>query len=472
MKDWQDSLQSKGKRRRFLKFGIAIAVVVLAMLAISTAVQAYSSGISGYSGNPSTNGGASCTDCHSGGVAPTVTLTGPTSVTPGSTNTYTLTISGGQMAGGGMDVSATAGTLASIAGQGTKLQSGEITHSATKSADGSGNVTFNFNWTAPASGSATLYGAGASVNGTGGTSGDNGAKTSLVVTVSTPTTYIITASAGANGSITPSGAVTVNSGASQTFTIAANTGYHVAGVLVDGSSVGAVTSYTFTNVAANHTIAASFAINTYTITASAGANGSITPSGAVTVNSGANQSFSIAANTGYHVAGVLVDGSSAGAVTSYTFTNVTANHTIAASFAINTVGAGDTTGPVTTKVKVSPNHTKEASTLRLRATINDSTTGNSNIAAAEYFIDTVGSNGNGIAMTAASKGSFGSVIKQKVRAMVDVSGLTPGSHTIYVHGRDAAGNWGPTASVTFRVSFYSCDGDDGDDDEGEIEIDD
>ena len=46
-------------------------------------------------------------------------------------------------------------------------------------------------------------------------------------------------------------------------------------MLVDGGSVGAVTSYTFTNVTANHTIAASFAINTYTITATAGANGSI-----------------------------------------------------------------------------------------------------------------------------------------------------------------------------------------------------
>ena len=41
-------------------------------------------------------------------------------------------------------------------------------------------------------------------------------------------------------------------------------------MLVDGSSVGAVTTYTFTNVTADHTIAASFAINTYTITASGG----------------------------------------------------------------------------------------------------------------------------------------------------------------------------------------------------------
>src|SRR5207245_7805052 len=148
-------------------------------------------------------------------------------------------------------------------------------------------------------------------------------------------TYTITASAAANGTITPSGSVSVSHGDSQSFTITPNTGYHVADVLVDGGSAGAMTSYTFTNVTASHTIAASFAIDTYTITATAGANGSITPSGAVTLNPGANQTFTIAAAAGYHIADVLVDGVSAGAVASYTFTNVPASHTIAASFAVN-----------------------------------------------------------------------------------------------------------------------------------------
>ena len=149
-------------------------------------------------------------------------------------------------------------------------------------------------------------------------------------------THTITASAGANGGISPSGAVIVNHGANQPFTITPNANYHVADVLVDNASVGAVTSYTFTNVTANHTISASFAINTHTITASAGANGGISPSGAVIVNHGANQPFTITPNANYHVADVLVDNASVGAVTSYTFTNVTANHTISASFAINT----------------------------------------------------------------------------------------------------------------------------------------
>ena len=125
-------------------------------------------------------------------------------------------------------------------------------------------------------------------------------------------------------------------GASKTFTITPTTHYHVADVLVDGSSVGAVGSYTFTNVTANHTISATFAIDTYTITPCAGANGAISPATVQTVNYGGSRTFTITPDTGYHVADVLVNGASVGAVTSYDFTNVTANHTISATFAINT----------------------------------------------------------------------------------------------------------------------------------------
>ncbi len=75
-------------------------------------------------------------------------------------------------------------------------------------------------------------------------------------------THMIVASAGANGSISPSGSVLVNNATSKTFTITANSGYQVNDVLVDGSSVGAVNTYTFNNVTANHTIAASFKAET------------------------------------------------------------------------------------------------------------------------------------------------------------------------------------------------------------------
>jgi len=80
---------------------------------------------------------------------------------------------------------------------------------------------------------------------------------SFTVTGSLPT-YTITATAGANGSISPSGAVTVTHGGSQTFTITGDPNYAVDDVDVDAGSVGAVSSYTFTNVTADHTIDATF----------------------------------------------------------------------------------------------------------------------------------------------------------------------------------------------------------------------
>ena len=69
-----------------------------------------------------------------------------------------------------------------------------------------------------------------------------------------------------------------------------------------------------------------------TITASAGPNGSISPSGEVIVNESADQSFTITPDTSYQIADVLVDGSSVGVVSAYTFTNVTQDYTIAVTF--------------------------------------------------------------------------------------------------------------------------------------------
>ena len=72
------------------------------------------------------------------------------------------------------------------------------------------------------------------------------------------TPITITASAEEHGIITPSGAVSVEEGDSQTFTMTADRGYEVADVLVDGQSAGAVSSYTFEDVAGDHTNVVSF----------------------------------------------------------------------------------------------------------------------------------------------------------------------------------------------------------------------
>ena len=229
--------------------------------------------------------------------------------------------------------------------------------------------------------------------------------------------YAITATAGSGGSISPSGTVSVNYGGSQSYTITPNANNTIDSVVVDGSSAGAVTSYSFTNVTGNHSInvsftavqqkslnvtkagagsglatstpagiscgsdctevyaagtvvtltaapdgsssfagwsgactgsgtctvtmdtaknvAAAFNIKSLTITATAGSGGSISPSGTVSVNYGGSQSYTITPNANNTIDSVVVDGSSAGAVTSYSFTNVTGNHSINVSFTQN-----------------------------------------------------------------------------------------------------------------------------------------
>jgi len=143
--------------------------------------------------------------------------------------------------------------------------------------------------------------------------------------------FAITASAGPGGTIAPVGTWEVTAGSNQVITIAANAGYSIADVLVDGVSVGAVSSYTFNYVMAPHTISATFAPNaSYNITATAGANGTIT--GPATVQGGANATYTITPAAGYKVASLTVDGQPQPLWTSYTFYNVSADHTISATF--------------------------------------------------------------------------------------------------------------------------------------------
>jgi len=140
---------------------------------------------------------------------------------------------------------------------------------------------------------------------------------------------------GAGGTITPSAPQTVPYGGSVTFTITPSTGYVVNDVVVNGVSQGSITTYTFANVTANGSIVAKFKPMTFVITPTPNPGGAITPGTPQTVNYGAGATFTITPNTGYVINDVRMDGvSNPGAVAagSYTFTNVTANHTIEATF--------------------------------------------------------------------------------------------------------------------------------------------
>lgn len=152
------------------------------------------------------------------------------------------------------------------------------------------------------------------------------------------TTYTITATAGLNGTITPPGVTTVAQGGSQMYTITPDTGYNINTLLIDGGPISTSTTYTFTDVQGNHTIEATFiAIPTppgsFSIAASAGTGGTISPSGLITVTEGDSQMFTITPDIGYNIASILIDGAPLAATsTTYTFTNVTTNHTIEATF--------------------------------------------------------------------------------------------------------------------------------------------
>jgi len=138
-------------RKRPAVLNWCIAFIAVSFIFISVHANATSNGISGFSGM----NGSTCTSCHSSGTAPTVTFSGPTSVTSGSVNSYTVTVTGGASGNGGLDVAASVGTF--TAGTGTKVLGGEIVHSSPSS-----TKTWTFSWTAPtvtASTTATLYAA-------------------------------------------------------------------------------------------------------------------------------------------------------------------------------------------------------------------------------------------------------------------------------------------------------------------------
>lgn len=147
-------------------------------------------------------------------------------------------------------------------------------------------------------------------------------------------TYALTPSTGTGGTISPNTPQTVLQGASQTFTVSPSAGYHIADVAVDGASVGAVASYTFTNVQANHSIAASFSPDLYTLTVSPPMNGTITKSpDQATYTYNASVAVTATAATGWHF--VSWSGDLAGAVNPAEVI-MTSNKTIGANFAINT----------------------------------------------------------------------------------------------------------------------------------------
>ena len=139
------------------------------------------------------------------------------------------------------------------------------------------------------------------------------------------TSFPVTVTQPANGTITP-GTTNVNYGSSQTFTITPAAGCHITDVQVDGFSIGAVSSYLFNNVTVAHSLTVSFAINTYTVTFTAGVHGIISGTAVQTISYGGNATApTITSTAGWTFTGWDT-----------AFTNITSNLTITAQYTLNT----------------------------------------------------------------------------------------------------------------------------------------
>ena len=307
---------------------IRISWIVLAAFTFiysSVPASASSSGISGFSGKS----GSTCTSCHSSGTAPTVTMTGPTSVASGSTNTYTISVSTVTAGNGGVDVAASAGTFA--AGTGTKVLNGEIVHSAPSSTH-----SWTFSWTAPtvtATTTATLY--AAAIDSFSGGTGK--LQQNITVTAAAPTPTIGVSPASLSFNYQSGGTVP----ASQSFAV---------------SSTGSALNYTVSTSATwlSATPASGTTPGNVSVSVTPGSLSAGTYTGSVTITS------SGASNSPKSVPVTLT-------VTSATTPTLTVSP-LSLSFSYQTGGSTPTAQPVTLSSSSALNYTAVSSAAWLNAT--------------------------------------------------------------------------------------------------------
>ena len=118
------------------------------------------------------------------------------------------------------------------------------------------------------------------------------------------------------------------------------------------------------------------------------------------------------------------------------------------------ISGADVGGPTTSEPLLAPNRVNGANTqgIAVSATADDTTSGNSVVAAAEYFIDTVGADGSGNAMAVSPAAPVASLDATVPPSTLD--GLTEGSHVISIHAQDAQGNWGDVVTVNLVVDEH------------------
>ena len=197
-------------RKRFL-ISVALMAVVALTFSFATTASAY----------PGQSYTAACSGCHSG-TAPNPVAT-PVS-NNGTTATYNVSAGGTEWA---------------------------LFNGSTRVAGAPGSTG---QFAVPVPGTYTLY----AVLGTAGGGTAQGLGHTTVVVTAPLNYFTITATAGSNGAISPSGSLQATQAANVTYAFTPDSGYRVASVTVDGDAVAVAPSYTFTDVQATHTISVAF----------------------------------------------------------------------------------------------------------------------------------------------------------------------------------------------------------------------
>jgi hypothetical protein len=138
---------------------------------------------------------------------------------------------------------------------------------------------------------------------------------------------------GTSATITPDGTITRLCGTSQTYSISLGDCTELINVRVNGNDLGPVTSFNIDEVRGSYSISFQCQRATYDVTATTTVGGGISPGGTQTYLCGASPVYNISPAPGYGIAGVTVDGIAVGAITSYTFDNISVDHTIDVVFA-------------------------------------------------------------------------------------------------------------------------------------------
>ena len=146
----------------------------------------------------------------------------------------------------------------------------------------------------------------------------------------------VNATAGENGTLSATGRVLVRKGTSKTFTAIPNKGYEVASFVVDGKDLGAISYYTFEMVGVEHTVDVTFREATgsagHTVTVEATEGGSVSPSGAQTVQDGGSLALTATPNSGYRFTSYRVNGRRVTETATYTLENIDQNYYVEARF--------------------------------------------------------------------------------------------------------------------------------------------